>query len=288
MFFDLYSQQIKVFLAAVTNDVENNRYSLRTVLEKAGMTVLESTNDDENEIFSLMKTADCSIHILGNVNIYDSDGGGYKSMSGIEYRLARKLRSKEYKMFIWNPCGRINNINSYINNIRRDIVENTIYSDKTSPIVFVEELRTIMNVKQSARHDLQEADIFFLYNELDADTAEDISNMLQDVQSVIKLGVSMSHNVDYNDFINQQLGNTKLGVVYYNYAADWVVSFARQIWKDTGGGSSQTPIIIAGNNAHAKKDDLKIFDGILECIVDDYTRIPLDIKIHFDKTQAKK
>ncbi len=288
MFFDLYNQQIKVYLATGTNDVESNRYNLRTVLEKAGMTILQSDGEtDENIIFSKMKSANCSIHILGNVNIYDTDGSGYKSMAGIEYRMARKLRSKDYKMFVWNPIGKIYNVNAYINNIRRDIVENTVYSDKTSPIVFVEELRTIMNVKQSARNDLKNADIFFLYNEIDADTAEDISNMLQDVQSIIKLGISMSHNVDYNDYINQQLANTKMGVVYYNYAADWAVSFARQVWKDTGGGSSQTPIIVVGNEAHAKKEELKIFDGILDCVVDDYTRIPLDIKILFDKTQTK-
>jgi hypothetical protein len=186
-------------------------------------------------------------------------------------------------MFVWNPRG-AGNTAPYINKIRRTIEENIIYIDKPSAIVFVEDIRNIMTVKQSVNQDTVESDIFFLYNDLDKDTAYDICTMLKDLQTVTKLGVSMTSEVDYNTYIHQQLAVSKIGVVYYNYAGDWAASFARQVWKDTGGDSAVTPLFVVGNIEHAKPEQLEIFKGIMECAIDEQMRIPLDIKMFLDKS----
>jgi hypothetical protein len=65
------------------------------------------------------------------------------------------------------------------------------------------------------------------------------------------------------------------------------VSFARQIWKDSGGSSSRTPLLVVGNNSHAKIEDLSVLSNIIECSVNDKRRIPLDIKVFLDKTLKK-
>ena len=140
-----------------------------------------------------------------------------------------------------------------------------------------------MNVKQEAATKHEPSDIFFMYNELDGESASGIFNMLRDVQKVTRLPLSMSSDLDYNTYIREQLANSKIGVVYYNYAEDWAVSFARQIWKDTGGNSSRTPLLVAGNSEHANPKEQKVFDGIMACTVDEQLRIPLDIKVFLDK-----
>jgi hypothetical protein len=140
-----------------------------------------------------------------------------------------------------------------------------------------------MNVKQEASAKSEPSDIFFMYNELDGETAVGIFNMLRDVQKVTKLPLSMASDLDYNTYICEQLSNSKIGVVYYNYAGDWAVSFARQIWKDTGGNSSKTPLLIAGNSEHADPKEQKVFSGIMACTIDEQLRIPLDIKVFLDK-----
>lgn len=93
----------------------------------------------------------------------------------------------------------------------------------------------------------------------------------------------MSSDVDYNTYISDQLAESKIGVVYYNYAGDWAVPFARQIWKDSGGNSSKTPLYITGNSEHAKEEDLSVFKGIMDSTVNEQLRIPLDIKVFLDK-----
>lgn len=289
MFLSLYNQKIKVFLAEATGDVSGVRHSLGAVLDKAGIEVVyadEKTSEDE--AISILQTCDCSIHTLGALNIYNEQGAGYDSPAGLHYRLAREVHREGFKMFVWNPSGLINSRNLYVNNIRRDIVENTIYSATTSPIVFVEDLRSIMSVRQQVRSDLSTADIFFIYNDLDHDTASDILSMLQDVQKVASLGINMSSDTDYTSYVNSQLSVCKIGVVYYNYASDWALSFARQVWKDNGGQSSNVPLFVAANSAHANPADLAQLGDIMEYSSSEQSLIPLDIKIFFDKVTEKK
>ena len=283
MYINLYNKKFSVFLADVTDEMSEVRQDLKYVLVKAGIDIIDGQGllyDDAN---SKIDSADCSVHILGSTDINTPDTPGYDSAAGVQYRIAKSLCGPNFKMFLWNPHKSSGSIVPFVNDIRRDIVENTVYCDKPSPIVFVEDLRTIMNVKQPASSQHESADIFFMYNELDDESASGIFNMLRDVQKVIKLPLSIASDLDYNTFIREQLAHSKIGVIYYNYAGDWAVPFARQVWKDTGGNSSNTPLLIAGNSEHASTDEQKVFKGIMACTVDEQLRIPLDIKVFLDK-----
>ena len=92
----------------------------------------------------------------------------------------------------------------------------------------------------------------------------------------------MSDETDYGSFIKQQLSDSKIGVVYYNFASDWAVPFARQVWKDNGGQGGKVPLFVAGNQEHISYEDLKVLKGVMECSVNDKSIIPLDLKIFYD------
>ena len=276
MLLNLYKRKFKVFLADVSKDMSTWRSRLSCVLNNAGIAVVPD-----------LQTADCSIHLLGGQDIYSKDGKGYNTPAGSQFRTAKTLCSKDFKMFVWNPSDMLGADNQYINDIRRDIVENTVYSDKKSPIIFVEDIRNIMNFKQQESRRSEATDIFFLFNELDGDSALGIYNMLKDFQKVQKLGISLSSGIDYNSFVLSQLAESKIGVVYYDCAGDWAVSFARQIWKDSGGNSAKTPLLIVGNSQHAKREQLSVLQDFVECIIDEQRRIPLDIKVFLDKNIQK-
>ena len=287
MFINLYNQSVKVFLADASSDMEDIREELRVILHRAGMEIVDGRNVSPGAVKDAMQHADCSVHILGATDIFTTGTAGGQIPAGQHYYAAKELCSDQFKMFVWNPGGKENR-SKYINTIRRDIEENIIYCGKPSPIVFVEDIRNIMTVNQSATQETVASDIFFLYNDLDSDTAADICTMLGDFQSVAKLSISMSSEVDYNTFIRQQLAVSKIGVVYYNFAGDWAVSFARQVWKDTGGNSGSTPICIVGNSDHAKVEQLEIIKDIMECTIDEQLRIPLDIKVFLDKNNQNQ
>ena len=106
--------------------------------------------------------------------------------------------------------------------------EEKIYSSTTSPIVFTEDLRTIMNVKTEASSDLSKADVYFIYNDLDTESAKEILSMLSDIVSVKTLCINMNSGIEYNEKISSELPVCKIGVVYYDYASDWALSFSRR------------------------------------------------------------
>lgn len=286
----LYNHKIKVFLADATGDVSGVRMSLGVVLRKAGIEVVyppaHKLTDDETK--TMICDCDCSLHILGAVNVYEGHGAGYDTPAGAQYRIARSIDREGFRMFVWNPSGTIGTATAYINAIRRDIVENTIYSDNTSQIVFVEELRSIMSVRHQAQSDLSTADIFFIYNDLDRESASEILSMLQDLHKVASLGINMSSTTDYTDFINSQLRVCGVGVIYSDYAGDWAIPFARQLWKDSGGQSGKVPLYLAANSEHSKADDISQLGEFVEYTIADKTIIPLDIKIFFDKATTRK
>ncbi len=284
MFLNLYNQQIKVFLADATGDVSGARVRLERVLRKAGMIVVspkESASDED--VSALIGSCDCSVHILGYVDIYNDDSDGYNSRAGVQYRAARECRDEKFKMFLWNPSGLISTRNSYISAIRRDIVENTVYSQVPSPIVFVEDLRTIMSVSPKMKLDIGSADIFFIYNDADRDTASEVLSMLQDIQKVTSLGINMSSNTSYTDYINSQLLASKMGVIYFDYSVDWALPFARQLWKDSGGNSAKVPLYVAANSEHVTAQDLKTLKGFMEYTLAERSLLPLEVKVFFDK-----
>ncbi|MBR2887713.1 MAG: hypothetical protein IKB95_05765, partial [Bacteroidales bacterium] len=154
-------------------------------------------------------------------------------------------------------------------------------------IVFVEELRAIMNIKPSAKTDAKNYDILFIYNTLDRDSAKEVSNMLADLQTVTELEINAGADTDYNDFIQNQLPLCKLGIIYYDYATDWAPPFAQQVWKQTGGQSASTPLYIAGNSDHADETQLKPLKKIVSYTINEKSIIPLDIKIYYDKITGK-
>lgn len=288
MFLNLYNQQIKVFLADATGDMTGARMRLGRVLRKAGMGVVSPPEHcSAMEARTLIGTCDCSVHLLGGVNIYDGEGDN-KSQAHIQYRAAKSFHDDDFKMFLWNPSGVIDDRNSYITAIRRDIVENTVYSQATSPIVFVEDLRTVMSVSPKMNIDIGTADIFFIYNDADRDTAGEVLSMLQDIHQVTSLGINMSSATSYTDYINSQLQASKMGVIYFDYSMEWAMPFARQLWKDSGGKSSKVPLFVAANSAHATPDEMRALKGFMDFTLTEKSLIPLEVKVYFDKMMEKK
>lgn len=288
MFLNLYNQPIRVFLADVTGDVTGVRARLERVLRSAGMEVVTYSEDQTSgDVSAVMGRCHCSVHILGSVDIYDEDGDGYNLPAGVQYRAAKELRDYEFKMFLWNPSGLIDSHNAYVSAIRRDIVGNTVYSQVSSRIVFVEDLRTIMSVSPKLNLNIGSADIFFIYNDADRDTASEVLSMLQDIQQVTSLDINMSSNTSYTDYINSQLMASKMGVIYFDYSVDWALPFARQLWKDSGGNSAKVPLYVAANSAHAVAQDLKSLKGFMEYTLSEKALLPLEIKVYFDKKVGK-
>ncbi|RLD68407.1 MAG: hypothetical protein DRI95_03080 [Bacteroidetes bacterium] len=298
MLFDFYTKKIKVFVSEVSEDVLHLKSLLEKVLERAGMEVLclESTDlKNEDQIIyrtnELIDAADCSIHLLGRSQINIELKKENTFLQDFQFVSAQKksnLNGSSYKVFIWHPefisKKEIHeNQDEFIRSVRQRIHHNMIFSNRDSVISFVEDIRAVMYTGKTNKYDIEDADLFFIYNELDEDSSNEIIDMVADVIEVKKIEITLSDDVDYSELVVQQIKKSKMVVVYYKYASDWALPFVQQVWKKVGGASSNVPILFIGDS-NIKDNQLINFEApkVISQVVSQEL-IPIEIKVQFDK-----
>ncbi|MBN1250527.1 MAG: hypothetical protein JXR51_14875 [Bacteroidales bacterium] len=297
MIFDFFTKKIKVFVSEASDDVLYLKSNLEKVLESAGMEVLcinNNENIDENNIIietqKLLNQADCSIHIIGNsFNRINLDN---QNISISEYQLQQaqekiNLNNTEFKVFIWHPTSVSSQISDneqddFISQIRQSIHHNMIYSNRDIAISFVEDIRSVMYSFKPKEIKTKNSDLFFIYNQLDEESAKAISNLVSDIIDTQTLEIILSEDIDYSELIVQQVKKSKFMVIYYKNTSDWAEPFVKQVWKKTGGASSNVPILFIGDENVAENEHIDFEAPNVTSIKVANDIIPIEIKVQFD------
>jgi len=301
MLFDFYTKKIKVFIAEVSEDVLPLKNLLEKVLERAGMDVLypeEQQNEHEfiRQTEELINKADCSIHLLGKEHLNTKIDAKDVFLQDFQFITAQNKSDKsgtDFKVFVWHPENiSENNIDpeqeKFIRSVRQRIHHNMIFSNKNSAIAFVEDMRTVMYSDKHNNYDIHETDLFFIYNELDQDSANEIINLIADVIDIRKIEITLSDNVDYSELVVQQIEKSKFVVVYFQRTSDWAVPFVQQVWKKIGGASSGVPILFIGD-ANIEENTLVNFDApMVTTQIIAKELIPIEVKVQYDKVIEKQ
>jgi len=297
MLFDFYTKKIKVFVSEVSDDVLHLKGLLEKVLERAGMEVLrmeitEIENEDQiiNQTNRLINFADCSVHLLGRsqINIkLERENAYLQDFQFVSMGHIYILIGANYKVFIWHPefiskKEIQEEQDEFIRSVRQRIHHNMIFSNRDSAITFVEDIRAVMFSGKTNQYDIQNADLFFIYNELDDDSANEIIDMVADVIEVRKIEISLSDNVDYSELVVQQIKKSKLVVIYYKRTSDWALPFVQQVWKKTGGASSNAPILFIGDSNIEENQQINFEAPKVISQVVAQELIPIEIKVQFD------
>lgn len=286
--------KISVFLSQSSDDVENLKSDLETVLSRAGLEVVtlhlpENVNfaQYDSHAEALLNSTACSVHILGteyNKHFPDIP----VSIAEIDFQkaLQHKDKAEDFHIFVWLPAdaGK-KNIESqqagFIKKIRNSIQPNMIFSNHESPVAFVEDLRSIMQADKPLAEDVEKTDVFFMYHELDEQPAEEIYKILKDVVKVKFLKVNQEVNAE--KFVIEQIQQSKLAVVYFEQMLHWAMNFVPQVWKGYGGASATTPILfIADASIPANHTTLFEAPNIIPLTLG-HEIIPLEIKVKLDQ-----
>lgn len=287
---------IKVFLSHADGEETTLRDDLNAMLKKAGIDVLAVTESSDNEqqfigdVKKNVEQAACSLHILGNT--FGSTFHNDASMSLTKFQFLeakKKLKTNpEFKMFLWYPrqvVGSNKEIlqKAFINEIRYGIENNMIFATTSSAIQLVDDIRHMMEAKEQTHFDIKDTEIFLMFNQLDEGEAEGVIDMLSDIVELEKLNIIQDSDTDYSEFCHQQIGKSKLAVVYFKDTSDWALPFVQQVWKKVGGAASHTPILLIGSD-DPEHNRGKIFKApkVISLIVSG-DLIPLEIKVQYDK-----
>lgn len=281
-----------IYLAFTTNQQDDKRHDLFNTLLKANFQVYPSNLEYDNGFFSHIteeiNSASCSVHIFG-LNYGSLLEGQSISLAHYQYNVAlNKLKeNSSYKIFVWFPYS-ISEIKDelqlkFISDIRNNITHGINFSNTSSAIQLVDDLRTSVKVECKQEFDIKDTDVFLVYNQLDDHDANDVAEMLSDIIPIEKLNIVQDSDMDYSEFCAQQIGKSKLAVIYFKESSDWALPFTQQIWKKIGGASSHTPILLIGDEDPETNTNKKFKAPKVVSLIVAGELIPLEIKVQYDK-----
>lgn len=287
---------VTVFLSLCSEGQSALRNELSSVLQRAGMTIVEDqkhfTQGSFSSISEQLSSSNCSIHILFPEYHPVTDTG--VSVSKFQFQEAKKYLSlnPDFKIFVWQPPSTdLLNTESlqmdFINEVKNNISKSMVYSNVVSAIQLADDIRSLMEKKELVSFDLNSTDIFLISNQLDEIEANEILDMLSDIVPVEKLNIIQDSDTDYSELCKQQISKSKLAVIYFKESADWALPFAQQVWKKIGGATSHTPILLIGDiDPHTNTNKKFAAPKVISLIVAGEL-IPLEIKIQYDKVVLK-
>lgn len=281
-----------IYLAFTNVNIEEKRHDLFNTLLKANFQVYPSNLEYDNGFFSHIteeiNSASCSVHIFG-LDYGTLLEGQSISLAHYQYNVAlNKLKeNSNYKIFIWFPYS-INDIKDelqlqFISDIRNNITNGINFSTTSSAIQLVDDLRISVKVESKQEFDIKDTDVFLVYNQLDDYDANEVAEMLSDIIPIEKLNIVQDSDMDYSEFCAQQIGKSKLAVIYFKESADWALPFTQQIWKKIGGASSHTPILLIGDEDPETNTNKKFKAPKVVSLIVAGELIPLEIKVQYDK-----
>ncbi len=291
------NENIKVFLASTSPDSLKFFYDLIGVLHHANIDVSFVEDDlplDALNVETMKKLSEtqCSIHVIGDQYV-EHPSLGY-SIPEFHYRQALEYsrQNPEFKLFVWRP-GFYQNLpadqrqRNFWYSILNNINENVIFTTHDSPIMFVEDIRSVMITEKPMVYEVKDVDIYLIYNEIDEDSALMIKDLLTDVASVEDTSISLSSDVDYNEYVVQQINNSILPVIYFKKASVWASYFIKEIWRKTGGVSSGKTLLFIGDESVEENKDINFDAPNVQTIITSEELIPLEIKVALDKVKNK-
>lgn len=281
-----------IYLAFTTNQQDDKRHDLFNTLLKANFQVYPSNLEYDNGFFSHIteeiNSASCSVHIFG-LNYGSLLEGQSISLAHYQYNVAlNKLKeNSSYKIFVWFPYS-ISEIKDelqlkFISDIRNNITHGINFSTTSSAIQLVDDLRISVKVESKQEFDIKDTDVFLVYNQLDDFDANEVAEMLSDIIPIEKLNIVQDSDMDYSEFCAQQIGKSKLAVIYFKESSDWALPFTQQIWKKIGGASSHTPILLIGDEDPETNTNKKFKAPKVVSLIVAGELIPLEIKVQYDK-----
>lgn len=252
--------KVSIYLAWTSFDLKEKREEMALILQKAGFNVLPGTDcpsDDETfkqKVIEDLARCSCSLHILSNEYGRRFEAEDETSYPKYQFEVARDLtqKSDNFNCFIWYSPDEAKPIkpaqDEFIKYVRNNITNNMTFSNSAGPMQLVDDIRVMTMKSVTEELDLKDTDIFFIFNQQDEKEAMAITDRISSEYPVELLNILPDGEEEYREKSTQQIPRSKLAVIYFKYSADWALPFIKQVWKQVGGASSPTPMMLIGED----------------------------------------
>jgi len=256
----IQDQKPTIFLAWTSADLKAKREEMALILQKAGFHVVPNfdcpADDDQFKSRIEQELSNCqgSLHILSGEfgRRFELDDEISFPQYQLQMATEKSKDSTDFQTFVWytpldqqiiKPAQQ-----SFINDIRNNITKNMMFSNAAGPMQLVDDIRVVLKKKEVEELETKDTDIFFIFSQQDEVEAQRITDLISTEYPVETLNILPDGEDQYREMSRQQIPKSKLAVVYFKYAADWALPFIKQIWKQVGGASSPTPLMLIGED----------------------------------------
>ncbi|MFM9005692.1 MAG: hypothetical protein ACKOSR_09355, partial [Flavobacteriales bacterium] len=186
-----------------------------------------------------------------------------------DLKTMNKLRSSEQAL-------RLNSI--------KQIFPNQHFLTYRSMIKLVDDLRSLQrNLRQEGA--ATKCDITLIANAADEILLDKTAIILEGMLNIECIRVDASEEKDVEAICSAALKKSRMVVVVAGAAGEWAVNFTRQIWKNNGGASSQTTLLVLFDRQYfTQAEELKI-PGV-RCLLADDSMAGLEVKVEFDRMMS--
>jgi len=276
-------RKVMVFPYSMGSSPESAR--LMRMMEKAGLkTLLPEQNLSYD---SLSKQAESSEIIFISAREHDLEYREYSWDQAIEKIQSIPL-SEQKQTVVWCDLKTMNKLRTSEQSLRlnsiKQIFPNQHFLTYRSMIKLVDDLRSL---QRHIREDAQtgKCDVSLIANAADEMLLDKTAIILEGMLKIECIRVDASEEKDYENICANALKNSRMVVVLAGAAGEWAINFTRQIWKNNGGASSATQLLVLFDRQNFKQAvDLKI-PGVRALVSDD-SMAGLEIKIEFDRQMS--
>lgn len=250
-----------IFLAWVSADLKTKREEMALVLQKAGFNVVPNFDCPADDGEFKARTEQEIAHCSGSLHLISGEFGRRfeldDEVSFPQFQLEKAMElanepDKEFHSFVWYTPLEGQQIKpaqqNLINYVRNNIARRMMFSNAAGPMQLVDDIRVVLKKKEVSELDTKDTDIFFIFSQQDEGEAQRITDVISTEYPVETLNILPDGEEEYREVSKQQIPKSKLAVVYFKYAADWALPFIKQIWKQVGGASSPTPLMLVGED----------------------------------------
>jgi len=254
-------EKVSIYLAWASFDLKDKREEMALILQKAGFNVLPNIDCPSDDESFKAKTQDdlskcsCSLHILSNEFGRRFEEDDEVSYPKHQFEQAMKLSQADdsgFNTFIWYTPNADKPVKpaqeGFIKYVRNNITANMTFSNSAGPMQLVDDIRVMTMNTVTEELDIKDTDIFFIFNQQDEKEAMAITDRISTEYPVEIMNILPDGEEEYREISAQQIPKSKLAVIYFKYSADWALPFIKQVWKQVGGASSPTPLMLVGED----------------------------------------
>ena len=291
----LNQQKTAIYLAWTSHDLKSEREEMAIILQKAGFIVFPNydcpADDEDFKVKCMEEMGKCqgSLHMLSGEfgRRFEADEENSFPKFQVEEAMKCSKGGDRFHTFFWYKMSATEEVKpaqkKLLVDIRNNISNNMTLSNAMGPMDLVDDMRVIMKKQEVAELDTKDTDIFFIFSQQDEREAQRITDDLSEEYPVEVMNILPEGEDEYRELSKQQIPRSKLAVVYFKYAADWALPFIKQIWKQVGGASSPTHLMLIGDD-DPKSNIARIFKApkVVSTVVPK-EKIPSEVKNVYTK-----